>query len=162
MKDRLIVGVDPGLHGAFAVIDAYSGDLVAVEDMPVIGRHVNSAQVAALLHGWSTIGDCRVVLEDVHSFPTDGHVGAFSFGRSKGVVEGCVGSAHMPIALVSPARWKRDSGLRADKDASRQLATNTWPTWSDAFKRKKDDGRAEAALLALWGRAHGEVWGVAA
>lgn len=162
MMDRLILGVDPGKTGAFAVIDAHSGDLIAVEDMPIIGKHVNSAQVAVLLREWATLGDLRVVLEDVHSMPGNGHAGAFSFGRSKGVVEGCVASSGLPIVLVSPAKWKRDVGLRADKDAARQLATNTWPTWSSCFALKKHDGRAEAALLALYGRAHGNAWEVPA
>jgi hypothetical protein len=28
---------------------------------------------------------------------------------------------------------------------------DTWPAWSSHFKRVKDDGRADAALIALWG-----------
>ena len=42
--------------------------------------------------------------------------------------------------------------LNADKELSRRLAILTWPE-AGKFNRKKDDGRAEAALLALYGAA---------
>ena len=54
------------------------------------------------------------------------------------------------------------SCLSQDKDASRQLAIQEWPHIAHlAFRRKCDHGRAEAALIALWGwnafSASGEV-----
>jgi crossover junction endodeoxyribonuclease RuvC len=158
----LILGVDPGKTGAFAVIDQHTGELQIVEDMPTIGKHVNANVVAKYIDQWHYLGVTHAVIEDVHSMPGNGHAGAFSFGRSKGVVEGAIAARYIPITWVTPAKWKRDAGLRADKDAARQLATNTWPTWADTFKRVKDDGRAEAALIALWGRAHREGLGGAA
>jgi hypothetical protein len=33
------------------------------------------------------------------------------------------------------------------------MAANLWPDKADLFKRAKDDGRAEAALIAHWGRS---------
>jgi crossover junction endodeoxyribonuclease RuvC len=41
--------------------------------------------------------------------------------------------------------------LSADKNASRQRAIETWPEHVRTFARVRDDGRAEAALLALFG-----------
>jgi hypothetical protein len=38
------------------------------------------------------------------------------------------------------------------KDQSRAKATNRWPGFAKQFSRKMDDGRAEAALLAEYGR----------
>lgn len=147
----LVAGIDPGKTGALALLDTHTGHLVAVEDMPTIGRHVNAAIIGKLLEEWKWLGCTLVVLEDVHSMPGNGHAGAFSFGRSKGVIEGAAASLNLRLMLVSPAKWKREAGLQADKTAARQLATNRWPTWADTFKRVKDDGRAEAALLAAWG-----------
>jgi len=160
-----IVGVDPGKTGAIALLDMHNGELVAVEDMPAIGKHVNAAVVGDMLNDWQRLGKIVAIVEDVTSSPQMGVVSAFSFGRSKGIIEGCLGTLSVPVTLVTPAKWKRDIGLRADKDAARQLATNTWPTWADTFRRKKDDGRAEAALIALWGRSNRaalEVFGDAA
>jgi hypothetical protein len=42
--------------------------------------------------------------------------------------------------------------LGAGKDASRSLAANTFSAYAALFRRAKDDGRAEAALLAEYGR----------
>jgi hypothetical protein len=40
--------------------------------------------------------------------------------------------------------------INASKDGAREMAMRLWPSKSELFKRKKDDGRAEAALLALY------------
>ena len=47
---------------------------------------------------------------------------------------------------------RRSLGLPSDKELSRRRAIETWPGSAGMFARKKDDGRAEAALLALWGQ----------
>ena len=39
----------------------------------------------------------------------------------------------------------------ASKDASRAEAIRRWPAQAELFARKKDDGRAEAALIAIAG-----------
>jgi crossover junction endodeoxyribonuclease RuvC len=50
--------------------------------------------------------------------------------------------------LVRPRAWKKDMGLTADKDESLSMARELWP---DApLARKKDNGRAEALLIAEW------------
>ena len=38
-----------------------------------------------------------------------------------------------------------------NKEFSRDRAIKEFPNYKEYFKRKKDDGRAEAALIALWG-----------
>ena len=151
---RIDIGIDPGKTGALAAIDHHTGDIIDIADMPAIGKHVSAAGVAAWLIDMAHNGQLVVALEDVTSSPQMGVVSAFSFGRSKGIIEGCVAARLAPIHYITPAKWKRDVGLRADKDAARQLATNTWPTWATTFARKKDDGRAEAALIAGWCRAN--------
>jgi hypothetical protein len=40
--------------------------------------------------------------------------------------------------------------LSKDKELSRAMAIKTWPSMAEFFKLKKHDGRAEAALMALW------------
>ena len=151
---RIDIGIDPGKTGALAAIDHHTGDIIDIADMPAIGKHVSAAGVAGWLANMAHHGSLVVAIEDVSSSPQMGVTSSFSFGRSKGVVEGCVQSAGWPLHYVTPATWKRQVGLRADKDAARQLATNTWPTWASTFARKKDDGRAEAAILAGWCRAN--------
>lgn len=146
------IGVDPGKTGAIACL--FDGQLLDAIDMPTIGKHVNAHAVAEIMREMaaSNLETPTVIIEDVHSMPGNGGVTMFSFGRSKGIIEGVVATLGYPIIYVSPAKWKKAMGLQGkDKDASRQLASNTWPPVAGLFKRKKDDGRAEAALIAKWG-----------
>ncbi len=153
----ITVGVDPGLSGAIALVDSY-GVLVDVYDMPVLNRNV-SPQLLHDLDAWDECGP--VVIEDVHSMPKQGVASSFKFGRSKGVVEGYFAALAMPIRYVAPSVWKRDLKLSKDKGASRERAVELWPGKASLFARVKDDGRAEAALIAYWWQQFGEGRGAA-
>ena len=146
---KRILGIDPGASGAMALLD---GDvLVRVADMPTImvkGRsRILAPGVVDLIV--ETKPD-KIVLEDVNAMPGQGVSSMFSFGRGLGVLEGVIAALGYPLIMVRPAKWKRDAGVPADKDAARLMATRLWPDHSAMFARKKDDGRAEAALLARW------------
>jgi crossover junction endodeoxyribonuclease RuvC len=153
----LIIGVDPGSKGAFALLDSM-GELLDVEDMPVVGKHVSVPLVADILGDWThpiTSSEAPiVVIEDVWSSPQMGVTSAFSFGRSKGLVEGIATMADCRVDYVTPAKWKREMKLGKDKGEARDMAMRRWPKQRDKFKRVKDDGRAEAALIALWWQVH--------
>jgi crossover junction endodeoxyribonuclease RuvC len=82
--------------------------------------------------------------------PGQGVASTFKFGQSYGSVLGLFGALKYNIIDVTPRRWKKDLSLTSDKEQARQMAINNWPDVSDLFKRKKDHGRAEAALIALW------------
>ena len=73
-------------------------------------------------------------------------------GRALGAIEAIPQSLGLVTTYATPSAWKKSMGLIGkDKGASRQLATDLYPSWAAMFKRVKDDGRAEAALLAKWG-----------
>lgn len=155
----LIIGVDPGATGAFALLDSY-GELLDTDDMPIVGKLVSVPLVVDIFETWAgdPLGSVEppiCVIEDVHSSPQMGVTSAFSFGRSKGVIEGVAAMADCRVVYVSPNKWKRDMKLSRDKGASRDMAMLRWPKHRDRFKRVKDDGRAEAALIALWQVEHG-------
>ena len=82
--------------------------------------------------------------------PGQGVTSMFSFGRSLGILEGTLAGLDIPYTLVTPQVWKKAMGANASKDGAREMAMRLWPSKSELFKRKKDDGRAEAALLALY------------
>lgn len=75
---------------------------------------------------------------------------AFAFGQVAGRIEQALDDFDIPWRAVPPAVWKRAIGLRGDKDASRALACQLFPLSAQLFARKKDDGRAEAALIAYY------------
>lgn len=148
-----IVGVDPGLGGALAV--AYQGR-VDTFDMPTLDiKGKRRIDMHAL---WTIVRDIRnvyapalAVVEDVHAMPKQGVTSSFTFGRVAAAVEMALVAAGIPMHLVAPGAWKRLMGLSADKDASRLLASRLYPASASQWSRKKDDGRAEAAVLAHYG-----------
>lgn len=156
---ELVIGVDPGKSGAIAILDR-QGRLHAVHDMPVVGPIVSAALLSETVHEhidpFALAPFGTAVIEDVHSMPKQGVSSSFAFGRSLGVVEGVMAGEGLSLVYVSPARWKRAMSLTADKGVSRRRAIEQWPHMAKSFARVKDDGRAEAALIALWWIRHGQ------
>ena len=153
----LVIGIDPGLGGALALLTA-EGVLLDVADMPVLAdgaagrKAINAPLFAATVRSW---GAGLAYVELVGPRPGEGAVGAFGFGRSRGIIEGTLGALAVPLEMVAPAWWKRRVGIPPGKDgakdAARSAAIRRWPALAEKFARKKDDGRAEAALIGLAG-----------
>jgi crossover junction endodeoxyribonuclease RuvC len=143
----VIAGIDPGIHGAIAIF--HRGALVELHDMPVADSRVDGAQVAEILR--DLVPD-TVVLEDTQPMPKNGSIASFKLGLNTGIVIGAIHTLGYPLVRIRPVDWKRANGLIGkSKDASRYLARELWPSHADDFKLAKNDGRAEAALIA---RAH--------
>ena len=83
--------------------------------------------------------------------PMNGKVGAAAFWLGLGAVRGVLAANFIPIEITTPAAWKRALKVTGDKDASRARASAIFPAWAGLWSRKKDHGRAEAALIALYG-----------
>ena len=142
----MIAAIDPGMKGAIALLYG-NGDLY-VEDMPVLEKSVNGAVLANLFREFTPE---HVWLEATNSFGM-GRQSAYNFGKGVGVMHGVFAALNIPYTQVAPAKWKKHYGLSRDKDMSRAAATRLFPASAELFKRKKDDGRAEAALMALWAK----------
>ena len=146
----MIVGIDPGMAGAIAWLDDF-GRLIEVRDLPVIkGAGLMPNALALWLvedgrrphHAW---------IERVAARPGAGVSGMFNFGRGYGQIEGVCAALGIAVDLVSPAVWKRALRVPADKSASRARAAQLWPGLAGTFVRVRDDGRAEAAMIGLYG-----------
>lgn len=156
----LTLGIDPGIDGAFAWVTP-AGYLVAIEDMPTIevrGKHrIVAAQVAALMLKRPL---AAVVIEAVVAMPrraADGSIVAnmgaassLASGYGAGILEGVAAGIGLPVSIWQPATWKSRAKAPKDKNECRMRASRMWPGLASQFKRKKDDGRADAALLAYW------------
>ena len=147
MTACLVLGIDPGLTGAIAAFDPARPDQVVVHDMPVAGGMVDAAELARLVR---EIGPASAVVEQVASRPGQGVVSIFRFGACYGAALATVAAMGIPARLVPPSRWKRHFRLGSEKEEARALAVRLWPGCS-SFSRKKDHGRAEAALIARFG-----------
>jgi crossover junction endodeoxyribonuclease RuvC len=141
------MGIDPGASGAVAFYFPEFPTKVSVVDFSLVDGEINCSALADLIKGHDPQ---MVVIEQVHSMPKQGVASTFKFGVAYGMARGVVASLMVPQVYVTPGKWKKFYGLTAEKEKSRELAIQTWPA-SDAFRRKKDHGRAEAALLALYG-----------
>ena len=152
----IIVGIDIGVSGAIAVLS--DDALVEVHDMPILRdgpknrASVNAPLLAEILA--KSHAD-RVVIEWVGVRPGEGAVGAFAFGRARGVCEGVCAALGLPVQFITSPQWKRLSNIPPGKEGAKNLARSRaiarWPDRADLFKRVKDDGRAEAALIAFSG-----------
>ncbi|MCS6827083.1 MAG: hypothetical protein NZ553_10760 [Caldilinea sp.] len=159
----VVVGIDPGLTGAIAFIK--NGVPMDIVDMPVEQVEGKDARVQHRVAGLSLFYllkdapyDAMVVyVERVSARPSigtrpQGAASTFSLGDSFGAVRTAVQCAKLPLHFVTPQSWKRAVGIYgADKDVSRTRATALMPQGTHYWSRKKDHGRAEAALIAWYG-----------
>jgi crossover junction endodeoxyribonuclease RuvC len=175
---QLVVGIDPGLTGALALLRA--GRLIAIADMPVmvkgkgtskVRHEINPAGLAQVLRSWvpeeRLQQRLRIVVEVVNSMPRAGppqpcpvckrdrkamgSSSVFSMGDSTGCIRGVLAALGFSIEWVSPATWKAHfklAGGPLQKEAARAQAIRLYPEADLA--RKKDHNRAEAILIARW------------
>lgn len=150
---KYCIGIDPGIKGAIAVCDG--PELVAVFDMPLTqtvqstGKVLNRVDPVALVSIFAAYPTERIAIERVHARPGEGVTSSFNFGFNAAVVETVAALTGTEVVMVTPQTWKRTMALSGDKNLSRALATEKSGK-VQPFKRKKDDGRAEAYLLAQW------------
>lgn len=159
MSGRCILGIDPGKSGAVAFYFTSEPFRVAVEDMPIVNEKVSGALLSDII---AKYGPSYAVVEAVGARPGQGVTSMFNFGVSYGIALGVLGVRAIPMHFVTPAKWKRHYALPADKEASRAKAIQLFPACASSFARKKDDGRAEAALIAKYGAEVLFPWSAAA
>ena len=152
-----VIGIDPGASGAVAILER-DGSLVQVFEMPAVEvkvgkamkRRVSPEMLAAELRLYNVSGTVAFI-EQVAAMPGQGVSSMFAFGESFGLAKGVLAGLAIPVQTVLPGKWKRALALNAGKDASRAKAAALWPQHAGEFRRVKDDGKAEAALIAHWG-----------
>ncbi|WP_369913903.1 hypothetical protein AB8810_12810 [Xanthomonas sp. NCPPB 3005] len=161
MTLRVVLGADPGMSGAVAaLIDGEAGPVI---DMPTMAvgnkREVDARAIAVFIrslraaHPGAYFSGC---VERVRAMPPKGDrrpgaQSSMNFGESYAKVKAVFEVMGIPFSLAEPASWKRHYGLIGKgKDASRLLAIARFPSAAALLQRKKDDGRSEALLLALY------------
>lgn len=166
----IVIGIDPGIGGAacaFFRADQEGPEFVAdVIDLPTMDdgqrREIDDVRFA----GWvRKMCPVRAFIENVQAMPsipdktgkrrTMGAATSFRFGMVAGQLRATVRCCGVPVSLIHPQTWKRYFSLMgAKKEDSRQLALQLHPEAAHWLQRKKDDGRAEAILLARYGDRH--------
>lgn len=155
-----VAGIDPGKTGALAILhpdgSAEFFDVPRIvlkgKDKPAWSLWATEWRVTLALAALDAI-----VIEDIAARPGQGVTSMFTFGRTLGFVHGIVAAAipEVPIHFVTPSVWKAKLGLlNSGKGASREKCRTLYPSTAAHLARVKDDGRAEAALLAHYGRKY--------
>ena len=150
------VGIDPGVTGGVAILDAETGALVQAIRTPVLpipGKKEYDLQ------GMRDVLDAvcirLVTIEKAGARPTDGKVGLFSYGCGYGMWLGLMAALGIPYIEVPPQRWqsKMLAGLPRGpkiKASAMRAAKSLFPTLP--VRVKADNGIADAALIAEYGR----------
>lgn len=146
------------MSGAVGII--YEDESTMVFDTPTVTiekagkskRRPLIGEMAGILRPFLDRYNVFAVLEDVHAMPQQGVSSTFTFGEGKGIWEGILGAYDITTHMVSPQVWKKNLGLDKDKNTSRIRAVELFPTLAPELSRVKDDGRAEAILMAEYGR----------
>lgn len=160
----IFIGIDPGLTGAISSINvSKKGSVVRVADTPILTvqkgnknkREFIPSGMVELVNEFTEYRSefVQVFIEQVGAMPKQGVSSVFSFGRGYGIWIGIIAALGLPVTFVTPQRWKKVmmDGI-ADKDAARLRTMQLFPQMSEALKLKKHDGRAEAILIAEYGR----------
>ena len=151
-----IIGIDPGLSGAIAILE--DNKIEELFDMPVMPdgkknkRQLNSALLVKLIKdSIKNLEDTVMVVEQVNAMPGQGVTSMFNFGQTFGAIKGICAALGLPIFFVRPAKWKKHFELiNSSKDASRTKAIEMYPSISQQLSKKKDVNKSDAILIARY------------
>lgn len=152
MKSFCIAGIDPGSKGSVSFLWP-SLCRIEVLDLPVdkvagTSRTFTYVDADALTRMFEERNPLHTFLEKVHAMPSDGSVGAFTFGDNFGSIKGVLAALRCPRTQVPPETWKKALRVKADKKQAVLRAKELLPDCAAAFTRPD---RAESALIALYG-----------
>jgi len=149
-----IIGIDPGLSGAIAVLEDIK--VLSLFEMPVMAegkknkRQLNSAQLVNIIkENTNDDEDIAVIVEQVNAMPGQGVTSMFNFGQTFGAIKGVCAALGLPIFFVRPSKWKKHFELiNSSKDASRTKVIEMYPSFSKQLAKKKDVNKSDAILIA--------------
>lgn len=147
----LFIGIDPGLHGAIAIL-APDGTATVI-DTPVFetaksrssSRSPDYGGIVNVLRPYAT-ANVKLYIEAVHGSPAFGAVQNFKLGQSDGAWRAALASLRIPYEEVAPQTWKKRLGLSKDKAESLALASRLYPSVEGLNITHHD--RCEALLIA--------------
>ena len=167
----MIAGVDPGNDGAVAILQD-DGGFVRVYDMPMltvevavrvkgqnkkrIKHHLDEAGLRAILvdnlvsHVFTE--KAQVMPADRDGEKVQGIVSMGNYMKAYGQILGICAGLQIPKQEVHPASWKAKmmADMPRGKGSSIVRCKQLFPGIA-CLERKKDDGRAEAILVGLYG-----------
>ena len=153
-----LIAIDPGLYATAVFYSPGSSFQSGLRwqflDVPIVEGNGGKRPDVKVLRDWIMRHTPeRAFVELVGGMPSDGRGSLSIFMRATGHIEATVDCCDVPMTRVTPQRWKKYHQIPtgSDKEASRKLALELIPEIAGWLTRKMDHGRAEAALIALYG-----------
>ena len=151
-----VIGIDPGISGAIALISKTGHAYVSRSPWILVNGRKKPDERSMVVIFEAMVADqpVTVFIEQVHAMPKQGVVSSFNFGKSLGIWIGILASHDVPYQFVTPQAWKKEmvTGVEGDDKKANAVivAKRLFPKF-DNFK-KKDHNQAEALLIAEYGR----------
>lgn len=143
---KTIIGIDPGLSGAVAVL--VDGALLTYP-MPRNGKAFDAADIADMIRQYEAE---LVVLEAAQHVRTPAGLSAKATSvlfECQGIVRGACAAHTVRLEVVPPKRWQKAFGIEGDTKAKAcALVAQWWPGGKVAKYA------ADAVCIAEYGRRH--------
>lgn len=143
------MGVDIGINGGLSF---YDGQELMVYDMPIFkvkgGNEYDPHQMARII---KDNNPTHAYIEKAMLMPSNGKKSYQSLGICQGLLYGILCTLEVPYDIISPSVWKKEMQCPKNKDAARMRASQLLPQFSHNWQLKRQDGLAEASLIALYG-----------
>lgn len=164
LDSQWVIGVDPDVSGALALLKNDDlGCSPQVFDSPhlqlLVGkrtrRRLDPKSIIQLLRSIDAPVGTTAYVEQSLPYPQDGKQGWWSGGFGYGLWIGILVASGFSVIPVPSSVWKNEfklTGNGSSKDDSREAASALFPSMSCLLRRKKDHGRAEALLIAAYGK----------
>jgi Holliday junction resolvasome RuvABC endonuclease subunit len=149
---KCFIGIDPGLSGAWAVIDEDS-NIVLVRNFRDSSFKDFQEEIYLLSRDMQVH---LVALEKVHAMPGQGVTSMFTFGQNFGGWLTALELLSLKHCLVRPQKWQKDILGDVTKGQSKIAALGyVWKRFPEEKIKKSDHGKVDAILLALWAKNFG-------
>lgn len=146
MRPTHIIGIDPGKNGGIArVISTGDRNIWSAYKCPK-----DIKEMANLIKIFKKFAlKPKILLENVHAFPTDGRSSAFKFGVNYGMWQGILSAHNLEYTLVTPQKWQKHFGQlpkdkKERKNTIKQIAIDTTDI-------KATLNTADAICIAVYG-----------
>ncbi len=166
---RLVIGVDPGISGAIVSLNFDTGGLFDTHLMPRDEAGLDRDALIGLFADYERHDIVMAGIERVHGRPGNGVKAAFRFGRYTEMLIMCMHFYGIKYTEITPKVWQERldppafDGSLTQRERSKQLkqhwtskALEKWPSLD--VHRVKDQGKADAALLAAFIRENSDYW----
>lgn len=159
---RLVGGVDLGAHGAWSLVDADAERLFYCQALPMVKRKIGKTMRSRIdYEAWHAVLQMLVGF-DVELWTVENPGAGFGaggreLGEHAGAFRAFAEVLRMQVAWVTAGVWKKALKVPADKLEACLRAEQLFPNERDMLKggkQRRHDGKAESALVALYGIRH--------